>query len=45
MILVDLTLPGDFAFSSSGMVPEDGNVANNRRQALTSLGNVTVSIT
>ena len=45
MILVNLTLPGDFAFSSSGMVPEDGNVANNRRQALTSLGNVTVSIT
>jgi hypothetical protein len=45
MILVDLTLPGDFAFSSSGMVPEDDNVANNRRQALTSLGNVTVSIT
>ena len=41
---VDLTLPGDFAFeSNSGMVPDDGSSVNNRRQALISLGSVTVT--
>ena len=43
-INVDLTLPGDFAFNSNnGMVPEDGSVANNKRQALVSLGNVDIT--
>ena len=41
---VDLTLPGDFAFgSNNGMIPEDGSIANSKRQALVSLGNVTVT--
>lgn len=41
---VDLTLPGDFAFqSNNGMVPDDGSSVNNRRQALISLGSVTVT--
>ena len=43
-IAVDLTLPGDFAFESSGMVPEDGSVANNRRQANINVGEVEISI-
>ena len=43
-LTVDLTLPGDFAFGSiNGMVPEDGSTANNKRQALVSLGSVTVT--
>jgi len=43
-INVDLTLPGDFAFNSNnGMVPEDGSVANNKRQALVSLGDVDIT--
>ena len=41
---VDLTLPGDFAFlSNDGMVPDDGSSINNKRQALLSLGSVTVT--
>ena len=41
---VDLTLPGDFAFeSNNGMVPDDGSSVNNKRQALITLGNVTVT--
>lgn len=42
-IVADLKLPGDFSFESSGMVPEDGSVANNKRQALLSLGNVNIT--
>ena len=43
-INVDLTLPGDFAFNSNnGVVPEDGSVANNKRQALVSLGDVDIT--
>ena len=43
-ITVDLTLPGDFAFeSNNGMVPDDGSSVNNKRQALITLGNVTVT--
>ena len=43
-LTVDLTLPGDFAFNTNnGMVPEDGSTANNKRQALVSLGSVTVT--
>ena len=40
---VDLTLPGDFAFQSSGMIPDDGSSINNKRQALMSLGNVDIT--
>ena len=41
---VDLTLPGDFAFgSNNGMIPDNGSSVNNRRQALVSLGSVTVT--
>ena len=43
-IVADLTLPGDFAFhSNSGMLPDDGSEVNNKRQALISLGSVTVT--
>ena len=43
-IAADLTLPGDFAFeSNNGMVPDNGSSVNNRRQALISLGSVTVT--
>ena len=41
---VNLTLPGDFAFSSQGMVPDDGSAQNRARQAVTSAGQVTVEI-
>ena len=43
-LTVDLTLPGDFAFgSNNGMVPDDGSSVNNKRQALISLGSVTIT--
>ena len=42
---VDLTLPGDFAFSSSGMQPDDGSAQNRGRQAITNAGQVTIGIT
>jgi hypothetical protein len=43
---VDLTLPGDFAFSSNnGMIPDNGSAVNNKRQANLNLGNVVVTIT
>ena len=42
---VDLTLPGDFAFSSNGMQPDDGSAQNRARQANFLLGTITVSIT
>ena len=41
---VDLTLPGDFAFqSNNGMIPDNGSSVNRRRQALVTLGSVTVT--
>jgi hypothetical protein len=41
---INLTLPGDFAFqSNNGMVPDDGSSVNSKRQALISLGSVTVT--
>ena len=42
---IDLTLPGAFAFESSGMQPDDGALQNTRREALTLVGRVTISIT
>ena len=41
---VDLTLPGDFAFQSSGMKPYDGSAENRNREATINLGYVTIGI-
>jgi hypothetical protein len=43
--VADLTLPGEFAFSSRGMEPNSGSVQNRRRQLLMGLNNITVVIT
>ncbi len=43
-MVANLTLPGDFAFESSGMIPDDGSVANNKRQANMEVGEVEISI-
>jgi|TARA_X000001036_G_scaffold164198_1_gene155846 hypothetical protein len=46
--VADLTLPGDFAFSTQGtsaMIPADPSLQNRRREITGVLGNVTVSIT
>ena len=43
-MVANLTLPGDFAFESSGMIPDDGSVANNKRQANIQVGEVEISI-
>jgi hypothetical protein len=42
--VADLTLPGEFAFSSRGMEPNSGSVQNRRRQLLMGLNKVTVVI-
>ena len=42
---IDLTLPGEFAFESSGMQPDDGSEQNRKRQLIGILGTTTVSIT
>jgi hypothetical protein len=42
--VADLTLPGEFAFSSRGMEPDSGSVQNRRRQLLMGLNKVTVVI-
>jgi|TARA_Y100000033_G_C2744311_1_gene110167 hypothetical protein len=42
---VNLKLPGEFAFESSGMKPDDGSEQNRQRQLIGILGTVTVSIT
>ena len=42
--VADLTLPGEFAFLSSGMEPDSGSVQNRRRQLLMGLNKVTVVI-
>jgi hypothetical protein len=46
--VADLTLPGDFAYITQGqtvMVPADPSLQNRRRELLTALGQITVSIT
>ena len=43
-IVANLTLPGDFAFSSNGMQPDDGSAQNRGRQVLSNIGQVTVEI-
>jgi len=42
---IDLTLPGEFAFSSQGMFPDDGSEQNRKRELIATPGSVTVSIT
>ena len=44
-IVADLTLPGEFAYSSRGMIPDDGSAQNRARGILSSVGLVTVEIT
>jgi hypothetical protein len=41
---VSLTLPGDFAFESNGMQPDDGSEQNRRRNINSLAGQVTVVI-
>jgi len=43
--LIDLTLPGAFAYSSAGMFPDDGSEQNRKREITATPGSVTVSIT
>ena len=46
--VADLTLPGDFAYITQGqsaMVPADPSLQNRKRELLTALGQITVSIT
>jgi len=43
--VANLTLPGEFAFLSNGMQPDNGSEQNRRRQLLMGLNNVTVVIT
>jgi hypothetical protein len=42
---IDLTLPGEFAFLSSGMQPDNGAEQNRRRQLSVGLNSVNVEIT
>jgi hypothetical protein len=42
--VADLTLPGEFAFSATGMQPDNGSEQNRRRQLLMGLNKVTVVI-
>ena len=44
-MVADLILPGDFAFQSSGMEPDDGSAQNRKRQANAIVGTVGVNIT
>ena len=46
--VANLTLPGDFAYITQGqtvMVPADPSLQNRKRELLTALGQITVSIT
>ena len=42
---IDLVLPGEFSFQSSGMQPDNGAEQNRQRQLISTTGTVTVSIT
>jgi len=44
MCTVDLQLPGDFAFNSSGMIPDNGSIQNTRRQAIIEIGTIKILI-
>ena len=41
---IDLSLPGTFAFESSGMQPDDGSKQNRQRELDAQIGKVTVSV-
>ena len=41
---IDLSLPGEFAFDSSGMQPNNGAEQNRKRQLIARLGTTTVEI-
>ncbi len=41
---IDLTLPGEFAFNSNGMQPDNGAQENRNRQLLPQVGQVTIGI-
>ena len=41
---IDLTLPGEFAYMSSGMEPDDGSLQNRQRQLQPLTGSVTIVI-
>jgi len=41
---INLTLPGEFAYMSSGMVPDDGSEQNRQRQLQPVTGSVTIVI-
>ena len=43
-VTVFVGAPGDSAFESSGMIPDDGSVANNKRQANIQVGEVEINI-
>ena len=43
-IVANLELPGDFAFSSNGMQPDDGAAQNRARQAIATAGQVTIGV-
>ena len=43
--VANLTLPGEFAFLSNGMQPDNGAEQNRRRQLLMGINNVTIVIT
>ena len=43
--VANLTLPGEFAFLSNGMQPDNGSEQNRRRQLLMGINNVTIVIT
>ena len=40
--IADLSLPGEFAFKSDGMVPEDPSLQDKARQLRSNIGSVTV---
>ncbi len=42
---INLSLPGQFSFESSGMQPDNGSEQNRNRQLISTTGTVTVSIT
>ena len=44
MCTVSLELPGDFAFNSSGMIPDNGSIQNTRRQAIIETGTIKITI-
>mgnify|MGYP003630625549 CR=1 FL=1 len=42
--VANLTLPGNLAFESNGMIPEEPAIQNSRRQLIPTIGSVTIVI-